>query len=163
RTLDGREVAGTVAELSGGKLVIKTSDQSVTLEPEQVLSLKPRAARPAAVPLPVKVELVDGSRLSAGDFEGKDSQVTLTARDATLTGPAKAISIIHFKAEGANKATWDDFRKRHAGKKFKGDVLVVTKGDGIDFFEGVLYDTGKDKDNNKIIKFELDGEMKEVR
>src|SRR5437660_9073278 len=90
RTLDGREVAGTVAELSGGRLVLKTGEQSVTIEPEQLLSLKPRAPRPSDAKLPMKIELVDGSRLSAGDFEVKDGQVTLTAREVALTGPSKA-------------------------------------------------------------------------
>ena len=121
--------------------------QSVTIEPEQLLSLKPRTARTPETKLPMKIELVDGSRLSAGDFEVKDGQVTLTARDVVLSGPAKAIAIAHIKAEtSANKAAWDGFRKSHAAKKFKGDVLVITKGDTVDYFEGVLYDTGKDKD-----------------
>src|SRR5262245_21974127 len=115
RTLDGGEVTGTITELSGGRVVLKSGEKSVTIEPEQLLSLKPKSARPAETKLPMKVELVDGSRLAAGEFEVKDGQVALTARDVVLTGPVKAISVIHIKPETAtSKAEWDDLRKKHA-------------------------------------------------
>jgi hypothetical protein len=155
RTLDGREVAGTVLELSGARAVLKTADQSVTIEADQLLSLTPRnPPRAAGGPLPMRIELFDGSRVPAGDFEVKDGQVTLTARDFTLAGPSKAVSMAHIKPEtAASKPTWDALRAKHKGKTLKGDVLVITKADTVDFFEGVLHDTAA-KEGKKLIKFD---------
>jgi hypothetical protein len=166
RTLDGREVAGTVSELSGGRVVLNTGEKSVTIEAGQIVSLKPRSASRASDAKPIRVELVDGSRVAAaGDFEfdAKDGQVTLTLRDYTLVGPAKGISIAHLKPEtSATKSAWDGFRAKHKAKGFKGDALVVTKGDTVDHFEGVLYDTATNKDAKKIIKFEHEDSTIEV-
>jgi hypothetical protein len=165
RTLDGREVTGSVSELSGGRVVLKTAEGSTTIQPDQLLGLRPQnPPKPSSDRLPVSVELVDGSRLMASDFNVTDGQVTLNVRDATLTGSSKAVSIARFKPETpAAKVAWAGFLKTHKDGGFKGDVLIVTKGDTVDFFEGVLHDTGNDKDANKIIKFEVDGEVREVR
>jgi hypothetical protein len=157
RTLDGREVAGTVQELSGARVVIRSVDQSVTIEPEQLLSLTPKV-RPAAPSgaLPLRIELVDGSRIAASDFDVKDGQVTLTARELALTGSAKAVSVARFKPETqAAKAIWAGLLAAHKAKMLKGDVLVLAKGETVDSAEGVLHDTAL-KDGKKIIKFDHD-------
>ncbi len=160
RTLDGREVSGTLEELSGARVVLRSGDKTTTIEPDQLLSLTPRSApRPGGSPLPMRIELVDGSRLVASDYEVTGGQVTLVGREMVLTGPSKAVSIAHLKpTTDAAKPVWAKLRADHKAKIFKGDVLVVTRGETVDTLEGVLHDT-EVKEGRKIIKFAREDEM----
>jgi hypothetical protein len=159
RTLDGREVVGTITELSSSGAVLKTADKPATIALDQLLSLTPASApRSTGAPLPMRVELVDGSSVPAGEFEVSEGQVTLTVRDFALVGPSKAISVAYIKpVTEASKEGWAKLLEMHKAKAFKGDVLVISAGDKIDRVEGVLHDTGV-KNGTKIINFDRDGD-----
>ncbi len=106
----------------------------------------------------MRIELVDGSRIVAGDFDVAGGQVTLSAREMVLTGPSKAVAIAHLKpTTDAAKTVWTGLRTAHKAKKLKGDVLVITRGETVDSAEGVLHDTAV-KDGRKTIKFEREEE-----
>ena len=157
RTLDGALVAGAVSRLDGTSTTIDTAGGPVSLETEDLVTIS-RSDGKETAPLPplAWIDLVDGSCLFAAGFQVVDGR----ARIALRGGPSVELSArdlravrFHGPSAGAG-AEWSRILEADSG----GDRLVVTKGDSIDYYQGVLHDL-----DENAIAFELDGETLSVK
>lgn len=139
-TLDGDERAGELRAItsSGVTLAVEGADETLDTPLANVLEVEfasQDAAQPAP-PLPIAIELSDGSRLDCAGL-------TLSAREAALDAgaygklslPTAAVVSIRFvDPPGPHARTWDELRERQSNR----DLLVVKKGDVLDHLAGVV-------------------------
>ena len=152
QTLDGRIVSGSLAELTADRLTVETSDGKVILDTDKLLevSLKHKPAASDLTP-GAWIELTDGSTIVARQYAVRGDQATITLlNDEVLETPTRSIRNVrlqHVSEAVANQ--WSQI----ISTKFEGDVLVVRKGDNLDYHQGVLGDVNAD-----LVQFKLDGE-----
>jgi hypothetical protein len=164
RTLDGKEIAGTLVELAGPRVVLQTPAGPVAIAPEQILNLKPKSPpKPGGDVFP-RVEFVDGSRLAVGDYAVSKGQARLTLREQSAEAPVKIVSTVRFKPENvATKAQWEDIYKRAEERKFRGDVIVIRRAENaVDPLEGLFHDVLTDKEGTKVVQFALEEDVRTV-
>jgi len=183
--VDGKTHAGAIVELTPDRLRLDASGGQVALETEGLLSLsvavKPAAAseRPGAA-----VELFDGSAVLGRRYSAQAGRSVLTLLDgAAVDVPTAAVRAVRFLPSSAPEASGDskpnagqaadrwpapwpkdwpeDWRRewfRLTELKPANDLLVVYKGDGIDYLEGAILEVSDD-----AVRFELDGEALPVK
>jgi hypothetical protein len=97
------------------------------------------------------IELTDGSTIAAKQYTVRGDQATITLlNEEVLETPTRSIRNVrlqHVSEAVANQ--WSQIKST----KFEGDVLVVRKGDNLDYHQGVLSDVNAD-----LVQFKLDGE-----
>lgn len=157
QTLDGRTLLGSLTELSADRLVLQTTNGPLSLETEKLLALSLKHSPAASSTAPgAWIELVDGSTIVALQYTVQGSQ----ARIALLSGevietPASTIRTVRLQSESAAVAEqWSDIMD----KKLEGDLLIVRKGDNLDYHQGVLLDVSPD-----TVKFQLDGDVLAIK
>lgn len=156
RTVAGKPQAGTLVELNEKRLVLSTSAGRVDLEIEQLVSLVQVGAPRTTELAQVWIELVDGSLLLARQFTavGGRAKVVLTG-ERTVELPTAAVATVRFHPPSpALDAEWARVLDVHAD----GDLLVVRKGDTLDYHKGVLGDVAEAE-----VQFEVDGERLPVK
>ncbi len=159
-TLDGRTAAGRLVALDDQQAVLQTEqgDTAFALESLATLS-RTSAAVPPASKAALWVELADGSGLAAVDYlvTKGTAAVTLTNGDK-LEIPTRAIRWVRFAPpgvdEGQRTKQWSDITHSVAA----GDLVVVRKGQALDFLEGVVRDL-----TAETCDFEFDGETIPVK
>jgi hypothetical protein len=152
QTLDGRKVSGSLAELTADGLTVETDAGKVFLETEKLLeiSLKHKPAAPIVSP-GVWIELTDGSTIVARQYTVRGDQASITLLDdEALETPTRSIRNVRLQqlSEGMT-GQWSQILTN----KLDGDVMVVHKGDNLDYHQGVLGDI-----NAEVVRFRLDGE-----
>ncbi|MGA2797182.1 MAG: hypothetical protein ABSE63_06385, partial [Thermoguttaceae bacterium] len=152
QTLDGRVVSGSLTELTADRLTVETYSGKVFLETEKLLevSLKYKPAA-SAQPPGAWIELTDGSTIVARQYTIRGDQAVITLLDdEVLETPARSIRNVRLQhVSEAMIEQWSQILTN----KLDGDVLVVRKGDNLDYQQGVLGDI-----NAEIVRFRLDGE-----
>jgi NPCBM/NEW2 domain len=152
QTLDGRVVSGSLAELTADRLTVETDSGKMFFETEklQELSLK---HKPAATVQPAGawIELTDGSTVVARQYTVHGEMATITLlNDEVLETPARSIRNVRLQHLSESMAgQWSQI----ISAKLDGDVLVVNKGDNLDYHQGVLGDI-----NAEVVRFQLDGD-----
>jgi hypothetical protein len=152
QTLDGRIVSGSLAELTADRLTVETDSGKVVLETEKLLevSLKHKPAASAQSP-GTWIELTDGSTIFARQYTVRGDRAVITLLDGeVLETPAR--SIRNVRLQHVSEAITDQW-SQILSAKLDGDVLVVHKGDNLDYHQGVLGDI-----NAEVVRFQLDGE-----
>ena len=159
QTLDDRIVSGSIVELTPDRLVVASADGNVSLEMNKLLklSLKQKASSPSPAPSSmVLVELTDGSTIAARQYTVSGDQASITLlNDEVLQTPTRTIRNVRLQTELESVA--GQFSKILA-KKFDADLLVVLKGDNLDYHQGVLSDI-----NAETVQFKLDGEILPIK
>jgi hypothetical protein len=150
-TLAGDHQTGQVVQLTPTTLKLKTADSEAALPVAQILEIRfPAAAsvKPAAEPEP-QVALVDGSRLGCTSLTGAGRELRLeSARLGTVALPLASVAHIRFGAPDPKlDETWSGLLEKDS----KNDLLVVRKGDVLDFLSGVIGDF-----DQQTVKFLLD-------
>jgi hypothetical protein len=160
QALDGRQVAGRLAELDARQMVLETLGGRETLALETLAGVT-REGGAAAVerPATVWVELIDDSTLAATAYSVAKGQAQLDlAGGLHVELPTKKIRSVRF---GGKDATDEKLNKQWAeiaATGGAGDLLVTRKDGALDFTEGATGDVTAD-----VCKFEVDGEVIPVK
>jgi hypothetical protein len=156
RTIGGKTHEGTIASLSEKQLTLATSAGRVELDREQLVSLAQLGAARLAEAAQVWIELVDGSSVAARQYTASAGRARLLlAGDRTVELPTAAIANVRFHAPSPPlDAEWT----RVLDTRPDGDLLLVRKGDALDYHKGVLGDV-----THAEVQFEVDGERLPVK
>jgi len=156
RTLDGPVITGSIVELDAGRLTVKTADGNVSLELGGLTGLLPKSEPVQPGPKPgVWVDLVDGSALVGIDYTASDGRGRLATSDGIVEIPVADIKAVRLQPQTeATAAEW----QRILNRQTDGDLLIVRKGDAIDYHKGVLGNV-----TDKIVDFDLDGDVLPVK
>lgn len=162
RTVDGDAVAGRLIELSATSATLETETATTTIDGQKMLSLGPRPAATAKPPeakspdAPVVVGLVDGSILPATGFSADARKARLlSAQGDPLEIDLRNVAAVRLQAgEPAVEQSWRDI----LGGKHVEDILVIRKGDSLDYHKGVVHEV-----NDTSVQFEMDGEKIAVK
>jgi len=153
--LEGQAVAGTLVELTAERLTLETPGGRVSLETSKLLSISPQQ-KPEEKKADALVELVDGSTLVAREYTAGDRKARVVlADDEVLEIPTRDIATVRLQPPSEALAKeWS----RILGMKTDTDLLVVRKGDVLDYHKGVLGDV-----SDKVVNFTLDGDKIPVK
>jgi hypothetical protein len=157
RPLRGAAASGRLVGLDGARVTLETPAGRVSLPTDRVASIAARQNPAAPREAPREwVDLTDGSALAVKDFAARDGRARLTLIYGDVVElPIEEVAAVRFQGGAAAAAAeWD----RIAGMKLHGDVLVVSKGDSIDYHQGVLHEV-----TDKEIRFDFDGEVLSVK
>jgi len=152
QTLDDRVISGTLAELTADGLTVETTAGKVFLETEKLLNVSLKQKPSAPVPPPgAWIELTDGSTIVARQYTVRGNRAAITLlNDEVLETPTRSIRNVRLQhISEALAGQWSQIMTA----KLDGDVLVVRKGDNLDYQQGVLGDVNAD-----VVRFQLDGE-----
>ncbi|MGD0517241.1 MAG: NPCBM/NEW2 domain-containing protein [Thermoguttaceae bacterium] len=152
QTLDDRIVSGTLAELTADGLTVETTAGKVFLETEKLLNVSLKQKPAASIPPPgAWIELTDGSTIVARQYTVRGDRAAITLlNDEVLETPTRSIRNVRLQhISEALAGQWS----RILTAKLDGDVLVVRKGDNLDYHQGVLGDV-----NTDVVRFQPDGE-----
>jgi hypothetical protein len=152
QTLDDRIISGTLADLTADGLIVETTAGKVFLETEKLLNVSLKQKPAAPVPPPgAWIELSDGSTIVARQYTVRGDQAAITLlNDEVLETPTRSIRNVRLQhVSEALAGQWSQIMTA----KLDGDVLVVRKGDNLDYQQGVLGDVNAD-----VVRFQLDGE-----
>jgi hypothetical protein len=157
QTLSGEMVSGTLVEIGPQRIGLETPSGRLTLETERVVALAPVEA-PAATAgeTAVWVDLADGSSLVAASITSSGGTTRLGwGGERRIELPSRAVVAVRFQAQAdATAAEWARLQESEAA----GDVLVIRKGNSLDFHRGVLREIGP-----ASVRFEVDGEVLPVK
>lgn len=155
--LEGQRLTGRIVGLDAKQLTLALSAGRVSLETDKVAFLaakqKPGAPRPEPA---VWVDLVEGSVLTAEEYTARDGHALITLIGGeVLDLTTREIASVRFQAGPETMAAeWS----RIVGMKLQNDLLVTTKGDGMDYHKGVLHEV-----TEKQVRFDFDGEVLGVK
>ena len=160
--LNGDQRSGTLQKLTAKTLTVETSSGELAELPTvDLLEIRVSPERPPTQPAadgsqPIRVELIDGSRLQLDGLTTTGKE--LLGRNAALgelTLPLSSVRSLHFAApdEKFNSA-WDELLK----KETRQDMIVVRKTDVLDYLDGVVGTI-----DDATIKFLLDGDELAVK
>jgi len=155
-TLEGRSHAGTLAQLDAEQLSLETPDGPLVLPLDQVRRLTPaRQPQPASAEPRVWIALADGSRICAREFTSRAGKARIELLDGQ-TAEVSLAQVKHVRLQAADAAAQQEWH-RLLDKQFDSDVLVIRKGEAVNYFPGVLHEVGSD-----TLSFELEGERMPV-
>ncbi len=156
-TADGRTLAGEIVAWDADQVTIQTTDGPVELATKTLLRLSSPKEPDDSLPEPeVWIRLIDGSTLTAREYVCDGGEAEITMRDdRSISVPTDAIASVRIRPNTEPvAAAW---RGLTAGE-IDTDLLVVHKGDSLDYHRGVLRDVTK-----KRVHFELDGDVLPVK
>lgn len=156
-TLDGQVIAGRLVELGADSVTIETDRGPVSLATEKLAGLRPALEQgPSGLAPGVEVELVDGSRLAAADYTAEGGRTTIAMPGGEMIELATGdVASVRLQPPGpATAAEWSRLREA----ALNGDLLVVRKGDSVDYHLGVLGDV-----SDTLVHFEIDSERLPVK
>jgi hypothetical protein len=156
RTIGGKTHAGAIAGLGEKQLTLGTSAGRVELDRSQLASLAQIGAPRSPDTAQVWIELVDGSSVLARQCTVAAGRAKLLlAGERTVELPTSAIATVRFHAPSAAlDAEWT----RVLDARPNADLLLVRKGDALDYHKGAIGDVTQAE-----VQFEVDGERLPVK
>jgi hypothetical protein len=165
RTLEGREVAGRLEELSPERLIVETAQGRVELPCQQLLSLRTAgAAEATAAPTteaaprpPIVVHLADGSKLPATDYRVAGKTATLTLSSGRFEVAIDEVAAVQLAPPSPE---FDQVWTQAQADQAASDRLVLRNkqaNDKFDYLAGVVHDVGAEG-----LQFDLGG-LREVK
>lgn len=155
RTLDGRTVVGELQSLGDGKVVVKAKDGEVTADLQQVIDLRPASAPPKPGEISAWVQLTDGSRLAGTQYVVDKTKAKFILNSKAVEVSAMQVAIVQFREPTPTiAAQWQEILTT----KVAGDLVVMRKGESIDYLEGALGDITIDS-----VKFEVEGKVVDIK
>ena len=137
--LDGQSRGGTLESLTETELVLRSGEGTSTYAATDLLEMRfTRAAaeEPLEQQRQLEVQLVDGSILRCADYTSTPRSATLaTEIIGKLELPLTQIRNVRLgELDSKIRESWDELRGREA----RNDLLVVRKGNALDFVGGVV-------------------------
>ncbi|MEZ5941026.1 MAG: NPCBM/NEW2 domain-containing protein [Planctomycetaceae bacterium] len=134
-TLDGKTLSGEVSQFSDAALVVDVNGEAKTIALDTILSVEwsVPVVEPDGIP---EIQLVDGSTLRADcTISGDATLLKGAAVEASIS--RQQVRSIRFAALDAKvEESWAELQSRQP----KQDLLVVRKGDVLDFISGAVGD-----------------------
>ena len=157
RAVDGREAVGSIAAWDADGVTLEVEGRRETFRFDQLSRLV--AKRPAAPPIrrvAVWIALRDGSLLAARQYEVEQGTARLLLRKGRRVElPVDRVRWVRFGPPNPDvDAQWSEIVEADA----PGDLIVVRRGEAIDFIEGILHDITPER-----VHFELDGDRLPVK
>jgi len=157
QTVDGKSATGALSALDAKQVTIQTAEGPVSFGTDQLLHLSPEEAPPAAeAEAAAWIALADGSSLTAAEYTAAHGRALITlAGGRTVELPTGAVASVRLQPHsGELAAEW----ARILELKRDSDLLIVRKGNVVDYHRGVL---GKVTD--KVVEFEIGGDVLPVK
>jgi hypothetical protein len=155
--LDGSRVSGNLAAWDVRGVVVESSTGRITLDAEKLASMTRQTppAQPAARQA-VWVDLIDGSQLVAAEYTAEKGHAKIVFSAAEfLEVPTAEIDAVRLQAGSeATGLEWSRIR----GQKIRGDLLVTSNANSIDYHQGAIEDVTDAK-----ARFILDGKALGVK
>ena len=156
-TLSGETLTGPIVGLSGNQVTIETAEGRVAIDLDRLAGLASQDQEAGQGPQPgLLVELADSSAVAAADFTVHEGRARIQVGGAEhLELPVEEVVAVRLQPESA--ATADAWAKIRQQDKTT-DLLVVRKGDVLDYHRGTIRDI-----DDAIVKFQLEGEVLAVK
>ena len=157
RNVDGQLVIGPIVKLDKNGLTIRAADGPVELAigtlAEISLADKPNEA---AAQLGVQVKSIDGSSLLALGYSTQQGRARIRMPGGEiLETPVGDVAAVRLQPQSAEVAgDWTRILDMNA----QSDLLVVRKGDSIDYHRGVLREV-----TDSVVQFDVDGRVLSVK
>ena len=152
-TLDGKKLAGEIQTWNDAELVLTTKNETESIPAAKLAMVRPLSNSLEELPTAtVFLDLVDGSTLEATTYTVSKGTAAITLRDGQLLNlPMQQVAAVRLKNFDSPDLAkqWEQIRQSKPG----GDLVVVRKGEALDFLEGVLGDVTADN-----VTFKLDGD-----
>lgn len=152
KTLDGQTFAGRLTELNAQRLTLQTPQGAATVPIEKLvdLSIKPTPSSSAGAK-GIRVQLMDGSVVCAGQYTCRGDRATLTLLDGqVLELPVHQVLAVRLQTDATAAAEWAHLVKT----KRDTDLLVVRKSGALDYQPGVAHEV-----TAETVRFDLEGEV----
>lgn len=150
--LDGTKQSGTLDEVNEQEVTIRDANAFHTLAIKDVQAIKfsGAGAEPAALPA-VWITLVDGTVLQAQSYRVADGSSEVVLLEGTqISIPTNRLRHVRFKQQNPDQAEqW----QRAMNVNAAGDLLVIRKGEAIDYLEGLLRNVSAES-----VEFQLDAD-----
>lgn len=164
-TLGGGKMAGKLVQLQADNLTVEAADGAKTIELRTVVGINVAGPAPEASPLPVRVELIDGSAILSESYSAKGGRATLKVGGADLELRTRLIRAVRFRpAQEAVDALW----QAQLEAKAEGDLIVIRKTSKtatdaassvvLDRQAGVIHEV-----TDATVQLELDGDKIPVK
>jgi len=155
--LDGQPVSGSIAAMDDDKVTIETTDGPVVVDVGKLLRIV--AAPPGkvlATETAVWVDLVDGSSVVGSDYSATEGRARITFADKQYAElSVERVAAVRFQTQTVTVAAeWS----RILDMNNDSDVLVVRKGEAINYHGGLLGDVDR-----TTVQFNLDGDVLPVK
>lgn len=157
RTVRGAAFKGKLADWTAKSLVLDTATGQENIPLDQLLDLLPGESLAAIeAPAPIQIALTDGSLLAAKSYAVREGQAVAELNlGKSLTFSTSMIAWVQLAGlSDAHAAEW----ARLLEQPHDGDLLVVRKGDALDYHRGLLRDVSAAE-----AIFEVDGERLPVK
>ena len=156
-TLGSPAVSGRLVGLDADRVTVETAAGPVSVEIDRMVAVSPANAKVSPPSdLAVWVELVDGSLLSGQDYSTSGQTARLVTTDGKpLEFPVRYVAWVRLQSQTDSIAKeWSRILETTSD----GDLLIVRKGDLIDFHRGLLRDV-----TDTVVQFESDGDVLPVK
>lgn len=157
QTLAGQTVVGPIDALEADRVVLDTADGPATIAIDELIRLtRQQVAEPATGRAAIRVELLDGSSVAAEGYTVLGDRATLTLPGSqSIALPLRSVASARLQSLSNLVADqWAHILDMTPDT----DLLVVARGDALDYHRGVLHDV-----TDKIVQFELDGDILSVK
>ena len=157
KTVEGRQVQGTLAAWNEQMLTLQEGDQAQQLPVDQLLTVLPSETLPASpIVAPVWVTMMDGSVIKAESFLAEAAAATATTNRAGIIrlSPASLDCVRFREVPPALEERWNEILQ----KPIDQDMLVLSTGESLDYLGGLVRAI-----REKELDFELDGDLVPVR
>jgi hypothetical protein len=156
QTLNGQTVVGPIVAISTDRIGVDAPGGRTEYRTDELVALQVKEPASAPSPSPaVWVELVDGSSLVGQGFTARGDRAELRLGSQALELSRKDLAAVRFqRPSDALAAEWT----RIVETKTAGDLLVIRKGDSLDYHKGVIGDV-----TDSEVQFELDGDRLPVK
>ncbi len=157
QTLAGRTVVGPIDALDADRVVIDTADGPAAIAIDELIRLTPQqVSEPATGRSAVRIELRDGSSVAAEGYTVHGDRATFALPGSqSVELPVRSVGSVRLQPHSDAVA---DQWTHILGMTRDTDLLVITKGDVLDYHRGALHDV-----TDKIVRFELDGDILPVK
>jgi hypothetical protein len=156
RSARGESAVGKLVELDSRHVTVQAAAGPVTWELGNLASLSVRDAAGRNVRPPITVELIDGSKIGAEAFTTETGKAHVKLASGKMVDIAgEDVRSVRFVQSGETMA--GQWAKIAAGPTTS-DLLIVKKGEGIDYHKGILRRITED-----TVEFELENERLPVR
>ena len=155
-TISGPSKSGILISADAGTWTINSDGDDVRIAASEILDVALRHdAAPPATASAIQLRLTDGSRLGAQQIGIADRKATLalTAKRSIEVPADSVLSIRLGVSPSAVDEQWNDLHSRERRQ----DMLVVLKGEALDFVEGTIGNV-----TDAAVVLLLDGEQIEV-
>ena len=134
-TLSNQSITGTLTKIADAQVSVSTPDGEKTVPIDTVVGIKFNESQVDGIEKLARVTLTDGSQISASQVLLNDDVLTVTSPlVGVVKTPKTSITHLRLAALESFKADWEKITQR----EIKKDLLVIKKGDGLDFAPGVV-------------------------